>query len=278
MRPKEAGMPWFRTLVPEAHYHQPQYAEALWPALPECGTWLDLGAGSRIHGGWLGHGPEALRQRVRTLVGVDLVAPHLRQHPHLTGGALAEGETLPFRDGSVDLVSANMVLEHLTAPASVFREVARVLRPGGAFVFVTPNRAHPVIRLLALLLRPGARRLLARVVESGRGADRVFLTHYRANRVLDLLQLGWETGLNVERLVPFSSLPMFPRLPPLLALEAAWIRWFARPGGWYPEGGSNLLGVMRRAVETHSPAGSRRDGPPRESGGQGYFALTRTAP
>ena len=271
-------MGWFQSLVPHQQYHQHRYAEALWQALPDGGVWLDLGAGSRIHGGWLGHAPEALRARVRMLVGVDLVAPHLRQHPHLSSGALAAGEALPFRSDSVDLVSANMVLEHLTDPAGVFREVARVLRPGGAFVFVTPNRAHPVIRLLALLLGPSVRRLPARVVESDRAADRVFLTHYRANRVLDLLQLGWESGLNVERLVPFSSLPMFARLPPLLLLEAAWIRWWAQPGGWYPEGGSNLLGVFRKPAEVTRRAGERTGAPPRDDSGQGYLALTRTEP
>lgn len=250
-------MSWIQAPVAASQYHQHRYAQALWEAVPRDGVWVDLGAGSRIHGGWIGPSPEALRSSVRALVGVDLVGPHLRAHPHLTGGAIAEGEALPFRNGSVDLVSANMVLEHLTDPAAVFREVARVLRPGGAFVFVTPNRAHPVIRLLSVLLRPSARRLLARVVESGRAPDRVFLTHYRANRVLDLLRLGWESGLNVERLEPFSSLPMFQRVPPLLLLEAAWIAWFARPGGWYPEGGSNLLGVMRRAGEAAHPAASR---------------------
>lgn len=234
-------MPAFASLVPDSDYHQNRYAATLWRALPDNGTWVDLGAGRRLHGGWVGPSCDELRRKAGAVVGVDVVAPHLRAHPHLTGAAVGWGEALPIRTASADLVSANMVLEHLADPLGVFREVARILKPGGAFVFVTPNRAHPVIRAVALLLHPKVRTALAWLLER-REAAHIFHTHYRANRLLDLLRLAWEAGLNVERLTPFASFPMFRRVPPLLALEAAWIRWGAA------DGGSNLVGVLRRPV------------------------------
>jgi len=43
----------------------------------------------------------------------------------------ADLERLPLGDGSVDGVVANMVLHHLPHPDQLFREMARVLRPGG---------------------------------------------------------------------------------------------------------------------------------------------------
>jgi SAM-dependent methyltransferase len=48
----------------------------------------------------------------------------------------ADVEALPLPDGSVDGVIANMILHHLPEPASLFLEIARVLRPGGRGVAV----------------------------------------------------------------------------------------------------------------------------------------------
>jgi ubiquinone/menaquinone biosynthesis C-methylase UbiE len=46
------------------------------------------------------------------------------------------GEALPLDDASVDAVVATLVLCTVEKPAAVLSEVARVLRPGGRFVFV----------------------------------------------------------------------------------------------------------------------------------------------
>jgi SAM-dependent methyltransferase len=42
-----------------------------------------------------------------------------------------DGENLPFRDGSFDLVYCKQVLEHVRRPEPLVREAARVLAPGG---------------------------------------------------------------------------------------------------------------------------------------------------
>lgn len=51
----------------------------------------------------------------------------------------AVGESIPFPDGSFDIVYSNNVLEHTADPAKVLSEAARVLRPGGMLFVEVPN-------------------------------------------------------------------------------------------------------------------------------------------
>lgn len=53
------------------------------------------------------------------------------------GGAhtvVGRAEDLPFEEASFDIVVMNAVLEHVEDAGAAFAEIARVLRPGGAFV------------------------------------------------------------------------------------------------------------------------------------------------
>lgn len=57
--------------------------------------------------------------------------------------ACAAASALPFRDASFDVVAAEAVLEVVPDQTLALREVSRVLRPGGRFIVVTPNRWSP---------------------------------------------------------------------------------------------------------------------------------------
>ena len=54
-------------------------------------------------------------------------------------------ESQTFADCTFDIVITQDVLEHVYDPASVFREIARTLKPGGAHVFCVPlvNKHRP---------------------------------------------------------------------------------------------------------------------------------------
>ncbi len=86
------------------------------------------------------------------VVGVDLSEPMLkRARRRFTGGARsarvhlvrARAEQLPFADATFDAVTFTYLLRYVEDPAATLRELARVLRPGGAISsveFAVPSR------------------------------------------------------------------------------------------------------------------------------------------
>jgi 2-polyprenyl-6-hydroxyphenyl methylase/3-demethylubiquinone-9 3-methyltransferase len=101
---------------------------------------LDVGCG----GGLLSEAFAALGCDV---TGVDRSAPSLaaaRTHAGRSGLSIryldGSAESLPFDAGAFDVVCCCDVLEHVDSPDIVLGEIARVLKPGGVFLFDTINR------------------------------------------------------------------------------------------------------------------------------------------
>ena len=227
-------------------YHQNRYARQLGELVFDGCRWLDLGAGKRLHWGWEAPASSTLARSASLLVGVDFLPQDLRENPDLTSSTLADGGALPFMDGTFDVVTANMLLEHLANPQQVFIEIARVLRPSGRFIFLTPNRGHPAIWLAAVILHPRWRTALSRIVEAKR-VFQPFLTHYRANTTRMLSDLAERAGLSVSVLEQFSSFPLTKDLPLVRSIERAWIGAADLP--WGARFRSNLIGVLTKPAE-----------------------------
>jgi SAM-dependent methyltransferase len=223
-------------------FHQNRYAQALGELVRDGCSWLDIGAGTKLHDGWLGPSCAELAGRTAYLAGCDVVEAVL-EHPHLHDARVADAGQLPWPDGTFDLVSANMVVEHLTEPGVVFREIRRVLKPGGHFVFVTPNRWHPIIGSASILLPPPLRRWYAEHVE-GRAATDVFITHYRCNTARTVRRLAESSKLDATVVETFiSSAPLLPGLAGRAEMRLAGLAARTRIGRAL---GTNLLGVLTR--------------------------------
>jgi SAM-dependent methyltransferase len=74
--------------------------------------------------------------RPRTLVGVDVAEASVRRAGVMAEVARADGEALPFADGSFDVVLFRFVLRHAPSPARLLAEGRRVLAPGGRVIAV----------------------------------------------------------------------------------------------------------------------------------------------
>lgn len=211
-----------KLLVPGLRHPQHHYLEALLNALSPGIRWLDLGCGHQILPWAMDLDEKTIVSRCGIAVGLDLDADSLRNHASIADRVLASGEQLPFRPGVFDLVTANMVVEHLTAPATVLGEVRRVLRPGGQFLFITPNLTSPYIRVAART-PDGVKKTLARVFE-GRAENDVFPTAYRMNTAESIRAAAEQAGFRVMRLEHRNSTAITAPLGPLAIPELLFIR------------------------------------------------------
>lgn len=233
---------WLERLVfPQLRFSQTRYYQLLKGQVPENCTWADLGCGHQMFAEWMTAEQNELAARATRLVGVDLDWEGLRRNPVLHDRIYGNLEQIPLRSERFDLVTANMVAEHLEKPDAVLAEVTRVLRPNGAFIFHTPNSKCLTMRL-AVLLPQWLKNLLALVLE-GRPAHDVFPTHYRMNTRPEIEKLAAQTGLEVERIDAVSSSALTALLGPLAIVELLYLRWIEQPG--YEAWRSNLLVVLR---------------------------------
>jgi len=175
--------------------------------------------------------------RPREVIGLDCDRRAIRQ-AMARGIPCVEGDanrTLPFRDESVDVVTAMDVFEHLCDPRQLMREVYRVLRPGGYCVIATPNLAswHNVFALV-LGLQPFSGPNLASMLDGDLaivrtmhreaydlGPDECAMEvevpsvhrHIVVGAYRSLLRLAVQVGFRIDRSRGFGYYPC----PPVLA-------------------------------------------------------------
>lgn len=134
--------------------------------------------------------------KISSLIGIDIRQDLNRS---LDLAVRASVYALPFAPAEFDVAFSDFVLEHLEEPAHALAEIARVLRPGGRFVFRTPNLYH-YVPVAALLLRKMGYQPDKRFSADG-GRHEVFPTFYKANTYHRLVSLAESSGFLVEEMI-----------------------------------------------------------------------------
>jgi ubiquinone/menaquinone biosynthesis C-methylase UbiE len=169
--------------------------------LVSSGEAADLGCGPGYLAVQLAHCAPGLH-----VTGVDLSDAMLTQAitnarlagvAHRTDFRTADAAALPFPDASLDLVVSTLSLHHWDDPVPVFNEVARVLRPGGAFLLFDLRRdLGPAPWLLfwfvTRVVVPAALRQIGEPLGSRNAA-------YTPDEAAGLLQTSRLTGWRVVR-------------------------------------------------------------------------------
>ena len=135
------------------------------------------------------------------IVGID-TDPAVSGNPFCNDKVVADVSKLPFEDASFDLIHCRWVIEHLEDPPRAFDEFARVLKPGGKLLALTPNIFH--YATIGARLTPYCFHQWWR-----REGERPFPTYYRANSLRVLHRLCRDAGLYIQRLQLIEGPPHY---------------------------------------------------------------------
>ena len=208
--------------MPDLRYSQYVYEDILNEEISGGENWLDLGCGHHLLPEWRLAEEKKLIAKANQVIGLDYDLPSLVKHRTIKTKVQGSATELPFAEGLFEIVTANMVVEHLDDPQVQFREVNRVLKPGGLFIFHTPNE-YGHFSMMRKMVPGFAVKKLSKLLD-GRDAEDVFEVHYKANNEKAIEKLAKETGFETKEIKLVSSDAVFAIVPPLAVAELIWIK------------------------------------------------------
>jgi SAM-dependent methyltransferase len=233
-----------RAIGVDLAHTQIHYARVLERYVQPGSRWLEVGCGRQILPDWAMpiSAQRELAARARMLTGIDVDAA-MREHPLLTYRVAGLGNAMPFRSGSFDLVTANMVIEHIHRPKEFLLEVERILYPGGCFLFHTTNFRN-ILVFISYCVPDWLKEKLVWILEKRKAAD-LFPTRFEMNTVAAIKEIVAGTSLTIERLTTNGTAGFFTMLGPLGWAELFFTKAVSSLGsGRY---NSNLICVLRRS-------------------------------
>lgn len=197
LSPVEAQM---RAMFPaEAHPNRVIEREILKRLSPACAV-LDIGCGRTAPN------LSGLIGKAGKLYGIDVVDFTIDDaRLQLFNNDVRDMKDIP--SGSIDLAYSRAVMEHLERPEDAFREIARVLKPGGLYVFTTPS-IYDYGSVAALLI---PNRFHAAIVSAteGRAGEDVFPTVFGANSLRAIRKHAETTGLKLRDFEYIGQYPSY---------------------------------------------------------------------
>ena len=182
---EEQRRAWFPS---ETHPNQILEAEVEARVRPDSAV-LDIGCGRTAPN------LRKLIGKAKTLYGIDVI-DFTTEHPEMALFKNDVGAMTDIPDESIDIAYSRAVMEHIDNPDEAFAELARVLKPGGVYIFVTPS----VYDYGSIIARIVPNRFHGKIVNAveGRAEEDVFPTVYACNSLGLLRKQVARAGLRIE--------------------------------------------------------------------------------
>lgn len=194
----------------DKYYKKPNYRGGTLPFLDLCAENIPRGAEILEIGAGAKNEITEMLSTLGTVTALD-VDPDVQNNSSAAKSLVFDGVRFPILDQSFDVCVSNWVLEHVADPVSHFREVARVLRPGGVYCFRTPNLFHYVMLGSRLLPHSVHLKFANRLRKMSADAHKPWETYYRANRPGRLERLCRNAGLGSPNMTMIEPEPAYGR-------------------------------------------------------------------
>lgn len=181
--------------------------------LPQRGRILEVGSGPS-------NATSRFLATLGEVHGID-IDPDVKGNDALKTAEVLTGVRYPYDDGFFDVAVSNYVVEHVDDPTAHLTEIGRVLKPGGAYAFRTPNRYHYVAAFSGLTPHWVHLAMANRLRGLGRDAHDPYPTHYAMNTATAVERFASQTGFRVETLRMVEKEPSYGRFSPILFLTFA---------------------------------------------------------
>jgi len=168
------------------------------------GKVLEIGTGS-------GYGVEIIAPKTTEFLTIDKFVTEVPLSGDLQQKVTFQQMTVPpidLPDNTFDFVISFQVIEHIVKDEDYVREIARVLKPGGAFVLTTPNRKMSLTRNPWHIREYSVQELESLLLKHFRSVDCSGV--YGNEKVMQYYQ---ENKKSVERITRFDVLNLQYRLP-----------------------------------------------------------------
>lgn len=210
----------------------------------------------------IGAGPSNATSRflatLGTLHGLD-IDPAVQ-----TNDALASAQVFnprkkfPFPDRSFDACFSNYVCEHVDDPEGHLSEVLRVLKPGGHYVFRTPNLFH-YVSVIASITPHWFHELVANRLRNLKDDSREpYPTFHRMNTRHDLARLANLTLLEIHHFQLVEKEPSYGLSSRALFLAFMAYERIVNSTSLFENFRANLFVKMRRPSSPHALANRRQ--------------------
>jgi ubiquinone/menaquinone biosynthesis C-methylase UbiE len=199
------------------------YSDVVRSSIRPGAAWLEVGCGHEIFVPWVPSADEIVK-KCKLVVGIDYDFESLTKNETIRNRVVGDLLNLPCCDQAFDHITASMVMEHVADPVRALQSIDRLLKPGGTFIFHTPNYMH-YWTFLSSLVPQGLKNKIIEFVEE-RSEDDVFPTYYRFNTVSSITAVAEKAGFRVRRLdrVSSSSSGMIFALGPLIVFSLLYRR------------------------------------------------------
>lgn len=139
-------------------------------------------------------------KKAKKVIGLDISEEFISKNTVVDEKIVSPLEDMSaVRTSSIDLVISSWVLEHISDPDKVFSEISRVLKPGGKFIFLAPNKWNYVLilnRIISKRMRMFVVGKMAKDLETD-----PMPAYYRANSAGAIKQLAKKNSMTIEKLV-----------------------------------------------------------------------------